>query len=87
VKRLLVVRALGIEISSSVRTLPHGMPWGRVAGGPATCTSSVDLFLELVRLLVPFLLRRLGCRLNVADEVLGPLVGSEVDVCFLEELF
>ena len=40
-----------------------------------------------VLLLVPFLLRRLGCRLRVTDEVLGLLVRGDVDVCFSEELF
>jgi hypothetical protein len=34
----------------------------------------------LVRLLVSLLLWRLGCRLRVADEVLGPFIGSDVDV-------
>jgi hypothetical protein len=41
----------------------------------------------LVRLVVPFLLWCLGCRLRVVDEVLCPFVGGDVDVRFPEESF
>jgi hypothetical protein len=40
----------------------------------------------LVRLLVS-LLRRLGCWLRVANEVLGPLISGDVDVCLSKKLF
>ena len=41
----------------------------------------------LVRMLVPFPLQCLGCRLCVADEVMGPPINGDVDVYFSEELF
>jgi hypothetical protein len=49
--------------------------------------TSFPRLLVFIQLLVPFFLVCLGCRLHVADEVLGPLVSDVVDVCFSKELF
>jgi hypothetical protein len=38
------------------------------------------------RPLVPMVVRLLGCKLRVANEVLGTLVSGDLDVCFSEEL-
>jgi hypothetical protein len=88
VAHLLVVRAL--DDNDLIQRL-YVASWH--AAGPSrlgpniTHLISRPLVLALVRLLVPFLLRRMGCRLRVADEVLGLLVSGDVDVCLSEKLF
>jgi hypothetical protein len=88
VAHLLVVHALGVEdlvqcsyiaswrAAEPSRTGPGGMHF---VFGP--------LVQMLVMLLVPFLLWCLGRRLRVADEVMCPFIGGDIDVRLSKQLF
>jgi hypothetical protein len=43
--------------------------------------------LALIRLLVPFFLRHVGCRIRVVDEVLGLFISGDVNVHLSKKLF
>ena len=78
---LLMVQALGIEDLVQRSYIASWHVVGLSHNGPNSMHFvSQPLVPVLVRLLVSLLLWRLGCRLRVADEVLGPFIGGDVDV-------
>jgi hypothetical protein len=88
VAHLLMVRAL--EVKDLIQC-SYIAAW-RTVGSSSWWPGDVHFFPRpfvpaLVLLLVPILLWCQGCRLRVVDEVLGPFVGSDVNVCLLEQLF
>jgi hypothetical protein len=88
VTHLLMVQALDVE---DLIQRPDIASWHAIGSDRWGACSMHFIFWpivpSLIRLLVSILLRCLGCRLCVANEVLGSLVGSDVDVSFLKKLF
>jgi hypothetical protein len=85
---LLVVRALSVEDLVQCSYIASWHTVGPSRRGPSGVHFvSWPLVLALVQLLVPFLLWCLGRLLRVVDEVLGPFIGGDVDVCLSEQLF
>jgi hypothetical protein len=87
VVHVLVVRALGVEdvvqcALAPARSSPGAR--GRWSGGMHLFSRS--LLPAFVRLLVRVVSWRCRCRLRSSDEVLGSLVGGDVEVGFPEQL-
>jgi hypothetical protein len=88
VAHVLVVWALGVE---DVIQCPFAST-GRTSGSSDGWSGGVDLLTrpllpEPVRLLVRVMSCRRWCRFRSSDEVLGPLVSGDVEVCLSKQLF